>query len=99
MDGQNSKEKVEAGEGVECALNPQALSVFKEEWQGEEGVGSTVPDALITTPFSPHRVHLQEGNRCGRHSRSREEPTGRAADACQPTPRDDLRSYYGGCKV
>jgi hypothetical protein len=74
---------------------PQALPVFKE-WQGEEGVGLTAPDASVT---APHRAHLREGNCCGCHSGSWEELTGRAADACQSTPHDDLGSYYGGSKV
>jgi hypothetical protein len=69
---------------------PQALSIFKE------GVGSTTPDASVT---APHRAHLREGNRYVCHSVSWEEPTGRAADACQSTPHDDLGSYHGGSKV
>jgi hypothetical protein len=96
MAGQNSEEKVEAEEEGECALNPKVLSVFKEGRRGEEGVRSMVPDALVT---APHRACLREGNRCGCHSGSWEEPTGCAADSCQSTPHDDLGSYYGGSKV
>jgi hypothetical protein len=99
MDGLSSNEKIEAGKEVECALDPEHPQYLKRSGVGEEVVRSTVPNASITAPFSPHRVHPQEGNRCGRHSGSWEEPTGRAADACQATPRDDLGSYYGGCKV
>jgi hypothetical protein len=57
------------------------------------------PDALITAPFSLHRVCLQEGNRCGCHSGLWEESTGHVTDTCQSTPHGNLRSYYGGRKV
>jgi hypothetical protein len=79
---------------------PQAFLVFKEEWQG--GRGSGIGGARCFSNchvFSLHHVHLQEGNHYGYHSGSWEEPTGRAADACQSTPHDDLGSYYGGSKV
>jgi hypothetical protein len=68
--------------------------------EGKTGVmGLIMPDASGTAPFSSHRVYLREGNRCGHHSGSWEEPTGCAADARQATPRDVFRSYYGGRKV
>jgi hypothetical protein len=80
---------------------PRAPLVFKEECCGEGVgvVGSARPNALITAPFSLHHAHPQEGNRCGRHSGSWEEPTGHVADACQTTRYDILGSYYGGGKV
>jgi hypothetical protein len=37
------------------------------------------PDVSVT---APHRAHLREGNRYGRHSGSWEESMGHAADAC-----------------
>jgi hypothetical protein len=58
-----------------------------------------MPNASVTAPFSSHSAHPQEGDRCNLHSGSWEEPTGRVVDACQATPHDVLRSYYGGCKV
>jgi hypothetical protein len=87
MAGQNSEEKVEAEEEVECALNPKLSQYLRRSSREEERGGSTVPDASVT---APHRAH---------HSGSWEEPMGRAADVCQPTPHDDLGSYYGGSKV
>jgi hypothetical protein len=82
MDGLSSDEKIEAGEEVECALDPERPQYLRRSGMGEEVVGSTMPDASITALFSPHRVHPQEGNRCGHHIGSWEEPTGCAADAC-----------------
>jgi hypothetical protein len=75
---------------VECALDPEHSQYLRRSNRG------TAPDVSVT---APHRAHLREGNRCGRHSGSWEEPTGRATDACQSTPHDDLGSYYGGSKV
>jgi hypothetical protein len=68
---------------VKYALNPKRSQYLRRSGRGEEGGRSTAPDASVT---APHRAHLQEGNRCGCHSGSWEEPTGRAADACQSTP-------------
>jgi hypothetical protein len=96
MAGQNSEEKVEVEEEVGCALNPKRSQYLRRSGRGEEGVGSTVPDASVT---APHHAHLLEGNRYGCHDRSWEEPMGRVADACQSTPHDDLGSYCVGSKV
>jgi hypothetical protein len=96
MAGQNSEEKVEVEEEVGCALNPKCSQYLRRSGRGEEGVGSTAPDASIT---APHRVHLLKGNRCARHGGSWEEPMGRVADVCQFTPHDNLGSYYGGRRV
>jgi hypothetical protein len=96
MAGRNSEEKAEAEEEVECTLNPRCSQYLRRSDRGEEGVGSTVPDALVT---ALHHAHLREGNRSGCHSRSWEKPTGRATDACQSTPHDVLGSYYGSSKV
>jgi hypothetical protein len=95
MVGQNSEEKVEVEEEVECTLNPKR-SQYLRSGRGEEGVGSTAPDTSVT---ALHHAHLREGNCCGCHSGLWEELTGRAADACQSTPHDNLGSYYGGSKV
>jgi hypothetical protein len=101
MDGLSSDEKIEAGEEVECAIELGCPQYLRRSVAGEGAsvVGSTMPNASVTAPFSLHRAHPQEGNSCGHHSGSWEEPTGHVADACQATPHDDSGSYCGGCKV
>jgi hypothetical protein len=62
-------------------------------------VGSAMPNASVTAPFSSHRAHPKEGNRCDHHSGSWEEPTGRVTDACQATPHDIPQNHYGDRRV
>jgi hypothetical protein len=101
MVGSCPDRKIETGEEAECAIDPERPQYLKRSDAGEGTgiVGSVMPNASVTAPFSSHRAHPQEGNRCGHPSVSWVEPTGRAADACQATPRDVLRSYYGGREV
>jgi hypothetical protein len=101
MDGLISDEKIEAGKEVECAIDPERPQYLRRSGAGEGAgiVGSAMPNALVTAPFSSHRAHPQEGNRCDHYSGLWVEPTGHVADACQATPCDVLGSYYGGCKV
>jgi hypothetical protein len=101
MEELSSDEKSEEGEEVECAIDPERPQYLRRSGAGEGAsvVGSAMPNASVTAPFSSHRAHPQEGNRCDHHSGSWKGPTGRVADACQASPRDDLGSYYGGRKV
>jgi hypothetical protein len=101
MDGLSSNEKIEAGEEVECAIDPKRPQYLRRSGAGEGTsiVGSAMPNASVTAPFSPHRMHSQEGNHRDHDIRSWEEPTGCVADACQATPCNVLGSYYYGGKV
>jgi hypothetical protein len=101
MVGLRSDRKIETGEEAECAIDFECPQYLKRSDAGEGAgvVGSAMPNASVTVPFSSHRAHPQEGNRCGYHSRSWVEPMGRAADARQATPCDVLRIYYGGREV
>jgi hypothetical protein len=100
MDGLSSNEKIEEGEEVECAIDPERPQYLRRSGAGEGAsiVGSAMPNASVTALFSSHRAHPQEGNRCNHYSGSWVEPTGHVANACQTTPRDVLGSYYGGRK-
>jgi hypothetical protein len=83
MVGWSSNRKIETGEEAEYAIDPKRPLYLKRSDAGE-GVGvmgSAMPDASVTAPFSLHRAYLREGNHCGHHSGLWEEPTGCAADA------------------
>jgi hypothetical protein len=101
MDRLSSDKKIEAGEEVECAIDPGRPQYLRRSGAGEGAsvVGSVMPNASVTAPFSLHRAHPQEGNCCDHYSGSWVEPTAHVADACQATPHDVLGSYYGGSKV
>jgi hypothetical protein len=101
IDRLSSDEKIEAGEEVECAIDPERPQYLRRSDAGEGAgvVGSAMPNASVTAPFSSHRAHPQEGYRCDQYSGSWVEPTGCVADARQATPHDVLGSYYGGRKV
>jgi hypothetical protein len=66
---------------------------------GWRPVGSVVPNASVTAPLYSYRAYPREGNRHGHRKGSWVELTGRDADACQATPHDVSRGYYGDHKV